>query len=156
MQSQKQSDGFGDYPCLEGKLILCEKRERRWHRAPGSIPVLCSGLFGGPHSIGFHYTIRHAFIIPPPSPTTLLASQSIHLFSFLVLSLSFSPHVLRSHRSIQSHCNKSSFSSTVWILCRCGFIYDRSLSCSLLVRVDICTWTWLMFVFVLLQVRPSR
>lgn len=138
MQSQKQSDGFGDYPCLEGKLILCEKRERRWHRAPGSIPVLYSGLFGGAsfNRIPLYNT---PCIYYPPSPTSLLASQSIHLFSFLVLSLSFSPHVLRSHRSIQSHCNKSSFSSTVLVLCRCGFIYDRSLSCSLLVRVDICT-----------------
>lgn len=138
MQSQKQSDGFGDYPCLEGKLILCEKQERRWHRAPGSIPVLCSGLFGGPHSIGFHYTIRHAFIIPPPPLRSLPVNPSISSL-FLSSSLSFSPHVLRSHRSIQSHCNKSSFSSTVLILCRCGFIYDRSLSCSLLVRVAICT-----------------
>lgn len=45
--------------------------------APGSIPVPCSGLFGEPHSIGFHYTIRHAFIIPPPPLRSLPVNPSI-------------------------------------------------------------------------------
>lgn len=63
--------------------------------APGSIPVPCSGLFGEPHSIGFHYTIRHAFIIPPPPLRSLPVNPSIS--SFLVLSLSlltFSVHIV--------------------------------------------------------------
>lgn len=120
--------GRGDYQCSRGNSF-CVKSERA-QAAPGSIPDPRSGLFGRAsfNRIPLYNT---PCIYYSPSYTALLASQSIYLFSFLVFSLlphSFSSHVLRSQHSIQSHRNKSSLSSTVAILCRCGFIYDRSLS----------------------------